>query len=571
MFFAKRLASVLMLAVLAACSSSPKLPSPVAQVSAPENTALDITLFSFNDLHGNLQSDHPTPYMVKDEHDQDGHAMIPTGGYAYLSTVLKQRRAAVGPNLVVGAGDMIGASPLNASLLKDEPVIEALNRLDLSVTSLGNHEFDGGREELLRKMHGGCPQDGCRLPGFHGASYDYLAANVIETATGKPWIKPYVIRQVGPVKIAFIGAVTKDTPNIVVKGRTDGLKFEDEADAVNRFIPEIKQAGVNSIVLLIHEGGSGVEAANDPSYECKGLKGPIIDITKRLDPAVDVVISAHSHQAYTCKIDGRLVVQARSYGSLLTEVHMKFDASRQHVIATSAFNHTIDQTHVIPDPEAKAWVDNINQMTSSVRERKIANLSHPLLRKTLKEAGDSVLGRVLADAALAYAQRTGAADIAFMNSGGVRSDLPSTSNTGSVDVTYADLVAVQPFGNYLVRMTMSGQQIIQLLQQQWGDSGADGGSIMAVSQGLSYQWRSKGTPETRLLNVRLNGQPIDPKRKYIVIANNFLAEGGGGMSVFAQGSDRSNLGLDVDAMDWYLHEHADRVNAGVPQRMIHID
>lgn len=556
---ASRFLCVALALALAGCANHTATPGNARPADRSANT-IDLTLFAINDLHGNLQSDHPTPYVV----DDHGHG-IPTGGFAYLSAVLRQRQAQVGENMVVAAGDLIGASPLNAALLRDEPVIEAMNRLGLQASALGNHEFDGGLEELQRKMRPDCQRQTCALPDFSGTRFKYLSANIFDERSGKPWVAPYTIVQKGGLKIGLIGATTRDTPNIVLKGRVDGLRFDDEADAINRYVPEMKAAGVDAIVVLIHEGGDGVSAANDPSYACEGLKGPIIGIVKRLDPFIKVVVSGHSHQAYTCKIGDTLVTQARSYGSLMTEIHMRFASDTHRVVSTDAFNYTIDQNQWRPDPEAQTWVERINQLTADVRNRPVTRLDNALLRKLSREQGDSLLGRVIADAMLAYARRSGPADVAFINDGGIRSNLPNTTATGAVDVTYADLVAVQPFGNRLVRLTMTGRQLLALLQDQWGADGQV--QILAASAGLSYRWRQNGSPEERLRDVRLNGQVIEPARDYTIIVNDFMSKGGDKLMAFTEGRNPSMLGKDVEALEWYLHENAQAQNLARQVRM----
>lgn len=535
----------------------------------------EITLFSFNDFHGNLQSDQPIPLLVNDVHGHSGHddqrVAVPSGGYAYFSALLKQRRAAKPNSILVGAGDLIGASPIGSAILRDEPVIEAMNQMDLAVTSLGNHEFDIGSVALKYKLEGKCPQQTCLFKGFHGANYDYIAANVVNKTDNRPWLKPYVIRQVGDVKVAFIGAVTADTPNIVAGDAVKTLRFEDEAEAANRYVPEIQQQGVAAIVLLIHEGGNYAGAANDPSYRCEGLKGPIIDIVKRLDKAIDMVISGHTHQGYTCKIDGRLVVQARSFGGYLTETTLTIDKQTKHVIAMEAVNHLVEQARITPDAQAQILVDQVAQQTAEIRNRVVATLAAPLTRKTGAGRFDHSLGNMVADAQLHAAAAFGGADISFMNEGGLRTDLPQGVPGQPITLTFGDLYAVQPFGSQLVTIKMTGAQILSLLQQQWQGRSADNPKRLFVSQGFSYQWRASAPLEQRVSELKLRGEALQANKEYTVVTNSFLAGGGDGFSVFKQGKNQVSIGRDIDATVAYLAQFGSQLKAVNIDRVRRID
>lgn len=555
-----------------------------------KSTTTDITIFSINDFHGNLQADKPVPYMspsspsspraassALDAHGHSDHTgvantvLTPSGGYAYLAAVLRQRRQAVSASILVGAGDLIGASPIGAAILRDEPVIEALNQLDLSVTAVGNHEFDHGAAALLGKIKGECPAIGCAFPGFSGARYEYIAANVLTRSDASSWLKPYVIRQVGEVKVAFIGAVTMDTPNLVAGDGVKQLSFEDEASAVNRYVPELLQQGVAAIVLLIHEGGSYQGAANDPSYRCEGLQGPIIAIAKKLDKAISLVVSGHSHQAYTCKIDGRMVVQGRSYGAYLTETTLTIDRSSNQVIKTAASNHLIDQTQYSPDPKAQQLVDQVAAMTMAMRNRPVATLVAPLLRSSSGRRFDSSLGNVIADSQLVFAQKLGAADVSFMNAGGIRNDLPSGAQTSPIAVNYGDIYAVQPFGNNLISMQLSGAQLLELLQQQWQGRAADDPKKLFVSEGFSYRWNLTAAAGQRLQELRLHGQAVSPQRQYTVVVNSFLADGGDGFTVFKQGTERKLIGRDLDAFEAHVHQQGPALSRVATDRVQRID
>lgn len=548
----KIIASLLTVSLLAACASN--------QV-ADKSATTDITIFSINDFHGNLQASQPVPYMAtKADPARPGEKIsVPAGGYAYLASKLSERRKSVASSILVGGGDLIGASPMGSALMKDEPVIEAMNRLDLSATAVGNHEFDNGTADLMRRISGNCPTAGCAYQGFSGARFTYLGANVYELGSSTPWLTPYVIRQVGDVKVGFIGAVTSDVPNLVAGDAVKHLRFEDEATAINRYVPELQKQGVAAIVVLIHEGATYKGAENDPTYRCEGLQGPIIDISKKLDKAISLVVSGHSHQGYTCKIDGRLVVQGRSYGSFLTESTLTIDRNSNTVIKAVAVNHLIDQQVLKPDPAAQVLVDLVANQTAGLRQRPIVNLNAPLLRAAEGGAFDSSLGNIIADAQLHHAQHMGGGDIAFMNAGGIRSDLPSGKPQGAVAINYGDLYAAQPFGNNLVRMRLSGAQVLSLLQQQWEGRSIDDPKKLFVSHTITYSWDPQATSEKRVSSVLIKGKPLDMNQQYLVVVNSFLADGGDGFSILKQGKDREIVGRDLEAFESYVREQGSKL------------
>lgn len=548
------IAATISFALLGACSS-PQTTTKTADISGGNNNNIsELTIFSINDLHGHLQATNPVPIMVTHEGAEGGS--IPAGGYAYLAHAIKQARKDKPNSIVLGAGDMIGATPIGSALLKDEPVFEALNQLDLTATSLGNHEFDIGSQALLEKIKGKCDSKGCNYPNFRGAQFEYLGANVIDKKTGKNWIKPYIIKQVGDVKVGIIGAVTVDTTHLVAGDGVKGLSFEDEATAINRFVPEIKAQGVAAIIVLIHEGANYRGAANDPSYQCDGLRGPMVDMMPKLDPAVTMVISGHTHQAYTCKIGGRLLVQARSYGAYFTETTLSIDKKQNRVVNAKAVNHLIDQEKLAADADAQKLVDQVLELTKSVQARPITQLNAPLNRQYLPKTWDSMLGNVAVDGQLKFARTQGPADIAMMNSGSIRNDLPSGKRPLPLTITYGDLFAVQPFGNSITRMKMTGAQIVKVLQQQWTGRALNDPKKLYVSEGFSYQWKASPNEEERISNVRLNGKALVADQSYIVIVNSFLADGGDGFTLFKSGVDRQDIGRDIDALEFYVKNYS---------------
>lgn len=537
------LSSLSLLALaLAGCAA------PVAPVAT---TPRELSIFSINDFHGHIQPKSPTPLMPRLPDPQTGEIKPqPAGGVAYLADALQKLRAPRQHSVFVAAGDLIGASPQLSSLLKDEPTLSALGELGLVATSLGNHELDAGLPELMRKARGECPANGCVWPEFKGPGFPYLAANLLDANSGRALLPSHVIKEVGGYKVAFVGAVTRDTPLVVVPRAITGLRFADEADTLNALVPQLRAEGAQLLVAVMHEGATQAGGANDPSYACPGIQGRGVDIANRLDPAYALIISGHTHQAYTCKIKGRLLVQAGSYGGWITESRLTLDAEGK-VLDAQAVNHPVLQSAYQPNPAFVALVQRAAALTAAVRTKPVATLSQGAQRSTRAPFGDGTLGNLVADSQLAYAKKRGAADIALMNPGGIRADL--TVEPGR-PVTMSDLFAIQPFANELVVMSLSGAQLQELLQRQLPKGDAPP-RMLQISHSLRYQWTQDADGSSRLTEVKVDGQPLDLQRNYRVVVNNFMADGGDGLSVLRQGKDRVPLGVDIDAMVEWLSEN----------------
>lgn len=520
--------------------------------------AIEIAILGLNDFHGHIQSAQPIPRMVKVPASDGGKTWrdLPAGGAAYLASGLAELRKKHPHSITVGVGDLIGASPLASALLDDEPALVALNRLGLSVSVVGNHEFDQGRAELERKIAGRCPESGCKLPEFRGASFTYLAANVHDRQSGQPFLPAYVIREVGGMKIAFIGTPLKETPGMVDRAGIASLEFHDEAGTINALVPEIRARGAQAIVALIHQGADYSGHYNDPSYACPSLQGPVIEIVKALDPAVSVVMSAHTHQGYTCKIDGRLLTQGYSYGALLTEIRLKFDRDSGELLASDAENHPLDHESLKPDPETQAWVEAVEARSAELRGQPAGKLSHAVGREAAPGFGDTPLGNLIADAQWHYARQFEAVDLALTNPGGIRADLPAGgAKTSPVELSFGDLFATQPFRNQLVLADLTGEALQALLEAQWQGPGKT--RFLQVSASLAYHWHDPAATSGHASRVRIHGLPLDTKKVYRVVMNSFMANGGDRLGlILPLNNPRYLPGLDVDALRWYTGQQS---------------
>jgi 5'-nucleotidase len=507
-----------------------------AKVKRRIPATVDVAVFAINDFHGNLKS-ADTGASIPGA--GDALKSVPVGGIEYMATLVHQLRAKHRNSIVVGAGDLIGASPLLSGLFHDEPSVEALGKMGLEVTSVGNHEFDEGTTELLRMKNGGChPVDGCEGPHkFAGAKYHYLSANVVDKSSGKPIFPPYYVKRFGGIPVAFIGMTLQGTGFIVAPAGVATVRFEDEANTVNALVPELHEKGIEAIVVLIHQGGG--EMTSGGYNDCKDFAGPIVDLVKKFDKAVDVVVSGHTHQAYNCIIDGRLVTSAHRYGTMVTEIDLKLSRKTHDVAMAKAQNVIVNDNVLAKDPAETKLLLAYEKIAAPI-EYAVEGTAMALFSAVPNAAGESQLGDLIADAQLEAAKD---AQIGFMNAGGIRSDLKQGR------VTYASLFSVQPFGNALVTMDLPGAQLKQVLEQQWYGPQR----IMPVSKGFAYTWDATGPMDGRVKSMTLNGAPIDPAATYRVVLSNYLAGGGDGMTVFKSGANRKDTGIvDVDALAAYV-------------------
>ncbi|GAA0685251.1 bifunctional metallophosphatase/5'-nucleotidase [Kitasatospora atroaurantiaca] len=529
----------------------------------------DLQLLAINDLHGNLEPPAGSSGTIKEVDPTTGQVVsTPAGGVEYLATALRQAREGHRNTVTVAAGDIVGASPLLSGLFHDEPTIEAMNKLHLDVTSVGNHEFDEGAKELLRLQNGGChPVDGCYVEGrkFKGAEFEYLAANVTSEKTGRPILDPYWVKNVNGVKVGFIGATLEGTPNIVTAEGVKGLKFANEVTTINKYAAELKRKGVKSIVALIHEGG--YPASSTYNYDCgpagEGISGPIVDIAKKLDPAVGAIVTGHTHNAYACSIpdpEGNLrsVTSAASFGRLYTEINLKLDKRTGAIVRPSvtAANHVVRRT-VDKAPDMSELIAYYSKLAAPIANRPLGYIGADINGRG-STAFEKPLGDVIADAQLAglSAAEKGGAQIAFMNPGGIRSDLVYKASGAEGDgvVTYGEAFTVQPFTNMMQVKTLTGAQLIQLLQQQVSGGNEAAPKILQSSAGFTYTLDLNKTGAARIVvdSIKLNGVAIDPAASYRVAANEFLAGGGDGFPAFAAGTDKLVGVSDLDLFAAYL-------------------
>ncbi|MFC4076377.1 bifunctional metallophosphatase/5'-nucleotidase [Salinithrix halophila] len=500
-------------------ASTKKHPKPV-----------NVQLLALNDFHGQLN-------VSKTVNGK------PAGRADYLASHLKQREAENKNTLMVHAGDMVGASAPVSALMQDEPTIEVLNKLDFDVGTVGNHEFDEGVKEMMRLIYGGRHE---KTGYFKGADFPYTAANVVSAKTKSPILPPHVIKRVKGVPIGFIGVVTKETPSIVTPDGVKGVKFTDETKAINREVKKLKKKGVRAIVVLAHEGGFQDQQTNQ-------MEGPIVRIAKDVNDEVDVIVAGHSHSYLNGTVDGKLVVQSYSSGAAFSDIDLTLDRRTRDIVKKKAEVVTTFQEGWKPDPAVAEIVSRYEKKVAPIINEEVGTAAKTLTREPTP-AGESPLGNLVADAQR-WKMKT---DFAFMNPGGIRSDLEAGK------VTWGDLYTMQPFNNDLVTMKLTGEQLKRLLNQQWQ---ADRTRLLQIS-GLSYTWdpsRPLGDRVTEL--KKTDGTPITDGETYSVTANSFIASGGDAFTVFKEGTDKVVGPVDLDALVEYIKQLPQPFSADIEGRI----
>jgi 5'-nucleotidase len=533
--------------------------------------SVHLRLIAFNDFHGNLEPGSNELQLSLPD-DPKHTVAVPTGGAAWLGGLIRQLRAEAPNSVVFSSGDLIGAAPLVSTLFRHESTIAVMNAIGLDFGVVGNHEFDAGKTELERLVRGGCvpntpdvPITSCALSTFEGLKFPLLAANV-EGADGRPIFTPTYTKEFGGIKVGFIGVVTRTAPSMVRLSGIKGLTFRDEAGTLNRYARALKRQGVEAIVAVVHEGGVVKTQWND--LHCAGKTGRIFKIANKLSRDIDLVFSAHTHQGYNCVIntphqEGLRIVQATSFGRGVSVIDVELD-SRTHDIDRRrtnsrnipVVNTTKEQFAPVPnDPAITKLVGDYVTLDASKADRLVGSIQKAVSRGLAEGTGDSPAGRMVADAQLAatHDKQVGNAQIAFTNAGGIRTALACAS-TPPCKITYGQAFTMQPFGNNLVVMTLTGRQLKALLEEQQ-KPGASEASFLQPSRGVSYTWKRQAQLNNHVSNLKLDGVLVQPNSRYRVTVSSFLAEGGDRFQCLKEGKEQVVGPLDVDALVEFLKSH----------------
>ncbi len=535
---------------LAACATVPSAPGPVGN-----GKTVDVQILALNDFHGNLEAPQ-SALTYRDDQGVERTSVL--GGGAQMATRLNQLRGGHNRTITVAAGDLIGASPLVSAYYLDEPTVKALSAMKLDLASVGNHEFDRSVAELQRIQAGGCAKytarAPCALEPFAGAGFTYLAGNTVDES-GKTLFPGSAIRTFGDIRIGFVGLTLEGTANLVSAEGIRGYRFTDEAEAANRLAAQLTAQGADTVVLLIHQGGDVTDRYQTGA--CDGLSGPIVDIADRLDPAISLVVSGHTHEAYACRITGpdgtvRTLTSAGRYAAFVTDIDLTFDAASKRVLAVGAKNVPVP-ADLPRDPEIAGIIDRYLETIGPIGNRAVGTVAPASDGARDPDCMDGTAEAFVADAQLfaAEAATDGAADVAFINSGGVRTNFDAASDG---TLTYGEIFSMQPFGNAVEVLALTGAQLTAILESQFcqADASKVCGTLLVPSANASYLVSPARPVGSRISAFRIDGTPVDPARTYRVAVNNFLANGGDGFEGFTAGKSIGSGGIDVDAVQTYL-------------------
>jgi 5'-nucleotidase len=549
-------------ATAATLASVPAMASAAPTPAKPKHAT--VQLLSFNDYHGHLEASDGPLSRAQDP------TQTAVGGAEYLATKLSTLRDKVGDgrSLTVAAGDLIGGSTFLSGMFHDEPSVETLNAMGLDVSSVGNHEFDEGTDELVRMQNGGChPEDGCYFEDepYKGAQFQWLAANVVKRDTGKTLLPGTSIKQVSGVEVGFIGMTLEATDTLVSPAGVASVDFKDEVETANAQAAALKARGVEAIVVLLHEGGYQAGTING----CSGISAPIAQIAAQMDAEIDQIISGHTHQGYICSLpdpegNPRLVTSAADYGRAVTETTLEIDRRTGEVDRTSAVavNHLVDRS--VADPEQTEIIAKWNALAGPLKATIVGSHTEDILGDSSGNRGiETPMADLVADAILWGTEaEKGGAQIAFMNVGGVREDLPMAPKygEGAGEVTFAEAYDIAPFGNLLNSLDLTGAQIEEVLEQQYQPIPARGSRPMlalGVSEGFTYEWDATQPQGSRVVpgSMMLNGTPIDLAETYRVGTLSFLAQGGDSFTAFTQGTNLLGGPEDLQNLVDYLEVH----------------
>ncbi|MFD2446728.1 5'-nucleotidase C-terminal domain-containing protein [Bacillus sp. CGMCC 1.16607] len=486
--YRKQLISVALTSALAVGAFAAPFSTTFVQA---ETNNIKVQLLGVNDLHGQLD------YKESFDLDKDGKKETPVGGIEFLAAYLKEAEKTNPNTLIVHSGDMVGGSPLISASFQDEPTIEILEAIGFDAGTLGNHEFDEGIAELLRMVKGGEHAKGTK--NYDGINFPMISANVYDKSTGKLILDPYAIKEIGGAKIGFIGVTTQETPSMIVQTGNENLQITDEVEAINKYAKELKDKGIQAIVVLAHN--PTWQDNNNSEFDAGAM-------AEKMDDAVDVIFAAHNHVEVNKVVDNKLIVQAQSYAKAFSDVDLEIDPATGDIVKKEAKVHQVFQNVYEADPTVKEILTKYENEVKAIKEQVFGETTIEMTGKypSRGPVGDHGIGNMIADGMKASMN----ADFALMNGGGVRAGIDKGP------ITLGDLFTVQPFGNTLNKVSLTGAELRTVLNAQIDPvKGLD-----FQIAGFKYTWNGK---TNKIVDIMFpDGKKIDESKEYTVVVNNYM-------------------------------------------------
>ncbi|MFD1737017.1 DUF6359 domain-containing protein [Bacillus salitolerans] len=492
--------------------------APVGEDPNGSDDNIQMQLLSLNDLHGKIDQQY--------ELDTDGDGTLEVlGRMDYVAAYLRDREATNPNTLIVHAGDMIGGSSPISALLQDEPTVEILESIGFDFGTVGNHEFDEGTQELLRMVNGGEHPEGKGTAGYDGMNFPNLCANCLSKETNEPILPPYAIYEVEGIQVGFIGVNTVATANMVIPSGIEDIYFSNETTAVNKAVAELQAQGIEAIIVLSHMPAS---------QNGTGATGDAADLANSVHDAVDVIYAAHNHELVNAVVDNKIIVQALDYGKAFADVDIELDPTTKDIVKKQAEIVYVNQNGVTPDPAVEGILAKYAAQTADIMNQVIGVAAVELKGGygTKGEIGDNALGNLIADG-MAWAMNS---DFALVNGGGIRDNI----NAG--EITWSELFNVQPFGNTLVKVEITGADLEQIINAQIS---ALYGPDVSVG-GFKYTWDGA---TNKVIDIFLpDGSKINKTATYTLTVNNYMYEHGSDKyKLRALGENPMQGPIDLDA------------------------
>jgi len=581
----KRLFSTLLVALLAGILLSGVGTSTVViqaeeAVRADQPASADLVplqVLAITDFHGYLRAYNDKSNGTIWAPQPEGP--ITVGGAVYMATHIKRLKAGKPNSVVVSAGDNFSGWPFEVWAFQNEPTVEFLNMIGVEVSAVGNHELDQPKDDLIKHMQNGkcfgtrdvdsCFKDSTGKQ-FHGSNFPYITANIRDARSGQLITKPYFIKRIpdgkgGTIPVGFIGLTVTDTISETTSFQEGDLIADPLVESANKYAEELQDQGVQSIVVILHDGGS----AGGYFRGCSSQTGPAFDFARQASPAIDIIITGHWHSAFNCMVndpDGnpRPVMQGANHGKLITDINLSIDPANKDVVRSLTTVVNVPNTRDVPeDPEVAKMVAYWGKRGSERAAEPVAELTGDLTRAR-NANGESALADVVADAHYFVGRKAPQpADLALVASSPLSRDIKYAKGSNPADrdglILFGEQWDSEGYGNPVVVVTLTGRQIDQVLEEQWrakSDDGTIGFYPLAVSHNVHYSYDASKPLGDRVdpANFIINGKPLDLDKSYRVAALAYLITGNDGYPSFKGYSNPHRVMTDKWAFLEYMQQ-----------------